>query len=190
MRWARCRCKGLSGPEGPGKTGGSLGFPSGCGQPINAGDFLFAMAHPGAENLTANDAISCRIPARENDHGHPTGPCSASAQTDVLIEVFAAWRGVRPDLLAGYTSGSNPLLTRDAKRHLCHNAARPPTPGDRCSDPCTGRQSTNQQLLESVMSGSSSNEIEPSPGTGTPRKSKTRRSWRAKILLLFGSSTL
>ncbi|UCE50548.1 MAG: hypothetical protein JSW47_10365, partial [Phycisphaerales bacterium] len=42
------------------------------------------------------------------DHGHPVGPGGAIAQMDGLMDVFAAWRKPRPELLIGYTSGSNP----------------------------------------------------------------------------------
>ncbi|HAK95518.1 MAG TPA: hypothetical protein DCM87_11050 [Planctomycetes bacterium] len=42
------------------------------------------------------------------DHGHAVGPGGAVAQMDALAEVFAAWRAARPDLVIGYTSGSNP----------------------------------------------------------------------------------
>ncbi len=45
---------------------------------------------------------------QQPDHGHPTGPGGAIAQMDALLDVFAAWRHARPDLLIGYTSGSNP----------------------------------------------------------------------------------
>jgi hypothetical protein len=45
---------------------------------------------------------------QEKDHGHPVGPAGAIAQMDALMEVFAAWRTARPNLLIGYTSGSNP----------------------------------------------------------------------------------
>jgi hypothetical protein len=45
---------------------------------------------------------------RQADHGHPVGPGGAIAQMDALIEVFAAWRRARPNLVIGYTSGSNP----------------------------------------------------------------------------------
>jgi hypothetical protein len=44
----------------------------------------------------------------QRDHGHPVGPGGAIAQMDALIDVFHAWRRARPDLLIGYTSGSNP----------------------------------------------------------------------------------
>jgi len=44
----------------------------------------------------------------QSDHGHPVGPRGAIAQMDALIEVFAAWHKARPDLVIGYTSGSNP----------------------------------------------------------------------------------
>ncbi len=42
------------------------------------------------------------------EHGHPVGPSGGIAQMDGLIDVFAAWRTARPDLLIGYTSGSHP----------------------------------------------------------------------------------
>jgi len=42
------------------------------------------------------------------EHGHPVGPAGAIAQMDGLMEVFASWRKARPNLLIGYTSGSNP----------------------------------------------------------------------------------
>ena len=42
------------------------------------------------------------------DHGHPVGPGGAIAQMDAIRDVFTAWRKGRPDLLIGYTSGSNP----------------------------------------------------------------------------------
>ena len=45
---------------------------------------------------------------QQKDHGHPVGRGGAIAQMDALIEVFRAWRRVRPNLLIGYTSGSNP----------------------------------------------------------------------------------
>jgi hypothetical protein len=45
---------------------------------------------------------------REEDHGHAVGPAGAIAQMDALIEVFAAWHKARPNLVIGYTSGSNP----------------------------------------------------------------------------------
>jgi hypothetical protein len=45
---------------------------------------------------------------QKTDHGHPVGPTGAIAQMDALMEVFAAWRRVKPDLQIGYTSGSNP----------------------------------------------------------------------------------
>jgi hypothetical protein len=45
---------------------------------------------------------------QQTDHGHPIGPSGAIAQMDALMEVFAAWRRARPDLVIGYTSGSNP----------------------------------------------------------------------------------
>ena len=44
----------------------------------------------------------------EKDHGHPVGPAGAIAQMDSLASLFDAWRKVRPTLLIGYTSGSNP----------------------------------------------------------------------------------
>jgi hypothetical protein len=45
---------------------------------------------------------------RQTNHGHPVGPGGAVAQMDALIEVFATWRQARPDLVIGYTTGSNP----------------------------------------------------------------------------------
>lgn len=45
---------------------------------------------------------------QEADHGHPVGPQSAVGQMDALIEVYDAWRQARPNLVIGYTSGSNP----------------------------------------------------------------------------------
>jgi hypothetical protein len=45
---------------------------------------------------------------QNKDHGHAVGPGGAIAQMDALMEVFAAWRKARPDLVIGYTSGSNP----------------------------------------------------------------------------------
>jgi hypothetical protein len=42
------------------------------------------------------------------EHGHPVGSAGGVAQMDGLIDVFAAWRKARPDLLIGYTSGSHP----------------------------------------------------------------------------------
>jgi hypothetical protein len=44
----------------------------------------------------------------EKTHGHPVGPRGAIAEMDALIEVYAAWHKARPDLVIGYTSGSNP----------------------------------------------------------------------------------
>ncbi|MBM3335612.1 hypothetical protein FJY63_13215, partial [Candidatus Sumerlaeota bacterium] len=44
----------------------------------------------------------------EATHGHPVGPGGQVAQMDALIAVFAAWREARPNLIIGYTSGSNP----------------------------------------------------------------------------------
>ncbi|KPJ57859.1 MAG: hypothetical protein AMS16_00530 [Planctomycetes bacterium DG_58] len=44
----------------------------------------------------------------KDDHGHPVGPGGAISQMDALRDVFATWREKRPDLLIGYTSGSNP----------------------------------------------------------------------------------
>ena len=44
----------------------------------------------------------------QTDHGHPIGPSGAIAQMDVLMDVFAQWRKANPELLIGYTSGSNP----------------------------------------------------------------------------------
>jgi hypothetical protein len=45
---------------------------------------------------------------RTAGHGHPVGPGGTIAQMDALMEVFATWRRARPDLVIGYTSGSNP----------------------------------------------------------------------------------
>jgi len=45
---------------------------------------------------------------QQKDHGHPVGRGGAIAQMDGLFGVFAAWRQARPNLLIGYTSGSNP----------------------------------------------------------------------------------
>jgi len=42
------------------------------------------------------------------DHGHPVGRGGAIAHMDSLMDVFAAWRKPRPELLIGYTSGSHP----------------------------------------------------------------------------------
>ncbi len=55
-----------TGPEGPGKKVGNLGFPSGCGQAVYARDVFFAIAHPGAENFAAGGFLSCRIPAYDD----------------------------------------------------------------------------------------------------------------------------
>ena len=41
-------------------------------------------------------------------HGHTTGLGGAIEQMDALIGVFAAWRKANPNLVIGYTSGSNP----------------------------------------------------------------------------------
>jgi hypothetical protein len=46
----------------------------------------------------------CSVP----DHGHPVGPAGAIAHMDSLMDVFAAWRKPRPELLIGYTCGVNP----------------------------------------------------------------------------------
>ena len=53
----------------------------------------------------------------ETNHGHAVGPGGTIAQMDALADTFASWRTARPDLLIGYTSGSNPspfwLLSAD-----------------------------------------------------------------------------
>lgn len=45
---------------------------------------------------------------QQKDHGHPVGPGGVIAQMDALMEIFAAWRKARSNLVIGYTSGSNP----------------------------------------------------------------------------------
>jgi len=57
------RCRDAQGPSGAGKPVATLGFPSGCGQPVYAADLFFGVAHPGAENFATEDGIACRLPA-------------------------------------------------------------------------------------------------------------------------------
>ena len=61
---AQWQCRGAKGPADMGKVvDGSLGYPSGCGQAVYAGDLFVAIAHPGAENFATGNGISCSIPA-------------------------------------------------------------------------------------------------------------------------------
>jgi len=62
---ARWKAGEASGPQGPGKTVDTLGYPSGCGQVVHAKDLFFAVAHPAAENFAAEGLISCAIPMHE-----------------------------------------------------------------------------------------------------------------------------
>jgi hypothetical protein len=63
---ARWQCEGATGPSGKGDVVQALGYPSGCGQAVYAGDLFFAIAHPGAENFVREDGISCSIPAYQS----------------------------------------------------------------------------------------------------------------------------
>ncbi len=62
---ARWRAAGASGPSGPGKPVGSLGYPSGCGQIVYFNDLFLGIAHPGAENFAGGGYISCDLPASD-----------------------------------------------------------------------------------------------------------------------------
>ena len=62
---AKWRHEQAVGPSGPGETIATLGYPSGCGQVVYAGNFFCAIAHPGAENFAVDGLISCRIPIAE-----------------------------------------------------------------------------------------------------------------------------
>jgi len=55
--------EGAAGPAGAGSTAQTLGYPSGCGQPIYARDLFLGVAHPGAENFVAAGRVACGIPA-------------------------------------------------------------------------------------------------------------------------------
>ncbi|MHB1034281.1 MAG: alpha-amylase family protein [Pirellulales bacterium] len=63
VTFARWDCEGTRGPSGPGNTALTLGFPSGCGQPLYVGDLFLAIAHPGASNFTTPKGVSCRLAA-------------------------------------------------------------------------------------------------------------------------------
>jgi len=65
------RCEGAQGPAGPGATVDTLGYPSGCGQPLYADDLFFGVAHPGAENLIKDGMLQCGLPVyrRPGDTG-------------------------------------------------------------------------------------------------------------------------
>lgn len=73
------RAEGANGPAGPGATVETLGYPSGCGQVVYAGDSFFAIAHPAAENFALEGRISCSIPA------YAEVPLGASVRTPRLV---------------------------------------------------------------------------------------------------------
>jgi hypothetical protein len=52
----------MNGPAGRGETVETLGYPSGCGQPVYFGDFFGGIAHPGAENFATTNGLECRLP--------------------------------------------------------------------------------------------------------------------------------
>ncbi|MBN1417734.1 MAG: hypothetical protein JXP34_03105, partial [Planctomycetes bacterium] len=54
---------GAAGPAGAGSTAQTLGYPSGCGQPVFARDLFLGVTHPGAENFVAAGRVACGIPA-------------------------------------------------------------------------------------------------------------------------------
>jgi hypothetical protein len=87
---ARWRCEGAVGPVGQGETVATLGYPSGCGQVVYAGDLFFAITHPGAENFAVEGGVSCSIPAYES-----LSPAGYIATKKLVVgagEAGDAWR--------------------------------------------------------------------------------------------------
>ena len=99
----------------------SLGFPSGCGQPLYVDDLFLAIAHPGADNFTTAKGVSCRLAAYDE----------IAADAPVRSREFvlgAGEAGAARRALWGYLDATRPVSrTHDlsGQRLVLENKSRP-----------------------------------------------------------------